>query len=203
MSGSRNRECSAMADQEQVAELLQQHKSLLHWCLKPFRTYKSTRFDMEDLEQVAYMAFLETVANYDESKGQLSTLLAIYVPHRVRRFIRKNVSDFTLPCNGEYNTDIIPATIALDKKSKIGEVEDMGNMFGKSESGYDYADLLADVERACYGGALDGNEVFNQWKLWRLGGYSHKEVADFYGMKRGAVAERLAKVERKLKQQEY
>ena len=190
-----------MADQEQVAELFQQHKSLLHWCLKPFRTYKSTRFDMEDLEQVAYMAFLETVANYDESKGQLSTLLAIYVPHRVRRFIRKNVSDFTLPCNGEYNTDIIPATVALDKKSKIGEVEDMGNMFGKSESGYAYVDLLADVERACYGGPLDGNEIFNQWKLWRLGGYSHKEVADMYGMKRGAVAERLAKVERKLKQQ--
>lgn len=192
-----------MTKREQELEaLFQQYKSLLHWCLKPFRTYKSTRFDMEDLEQVAYMAFLETVANYDESKGQLSTLLAIYVPHRVRRFIRKNVSDFTLPCNGEYDTSIIPATIALDIKSKVGEVEDLGNMFGKSESGYAYADLLTDVERACYGGPLDGKEIFNQWKLWRLGGYSHKEVADMYGMKRGAVAERLAKVERKLKQQE-
>ena len=191
-----------VASAQELEVLFQQHESLIHWCLKPFRTYRSSRYDKEDLEQVAYAAFLEAVKLYDPDKGKLSTLVARYVPYRVRRFLRQNVSDFTVPLNGTYDASIIPGSVSLDIKAKTSDLEDLSNMYGKVDETYGLVDLISTVEHHCHSGCLDGDEVFNQWKMWRLGGYTHKEIADQYNLQRGTVAERLALVERKLKQQE-
>lgn len=186
---------------EEIEKLVSENEKLIHWCLRPYRNFKNSRYDYEDLLQVATLEFINALEKYDESKGTLSTYMAIRIPAAVHRFIIKNSSYFTL------STKQDPKEVDTSKEISLSsEPKNEGRGFYETVGGHDdgmyLAELLSDVEDQCYSGLLDGTELFSQWKLWRFGGYTHKEIGDRYGLSPSAVSMRLRGIEKKLKTME-
>ena len=182
---------------EEMETLVLENQGLIYWCLKPYKDFKTPRYDYEDLVQVAHEGFMKAIKDYDESKGKISTYMAFHIPNYLSRFVKKNMSQFTVSTKTDYKAHI-PEVSSLNFRTAADGLE-LEGLVGKPDDKIELITLLDSIEQICHTFTLDGNELFNQWKMWRFGGYTQREIADFYGLERGAVAMRLKNIEKKLK----
>lgn len=185
---------------EELEALVLENQRLIYWCLKPYKDFKNSRYDYDDLVQVAHEAFIKAIEDYDESKGKLSTFVAIRIPSMLGKFVRKNISSFTVPTNFDYATIQTPTTVSLSIQT-TADGHDLEGTVGRPDDNLEMISLLSAVEKICHSFRFDGNEVFRQWKLWRLWGYTQQEIADFYGVERAVLWWRLKTIEKKLMEQ--
>lgn len=76
-------------------EIYEKYKNLIHFAIKRYQNICSSRFDYEDLFQVAYIALSHAYENWDPKKGSFTTIALIYINQQIRRYILKNISPFS------------------------------------------------------------------------------------------------------------
>lgn len=77
----------AKTDQAALMELWKQNKGITHKVINRYRGFldRNCAFDYEDLEQIAFEAFQEAVARFDESRGPFLHIFKLCLSNKIRR----------------------------------------------------------------------------------------------------------------------
>ncbi len=172
-------------------KIIMENQPLIHYLLKPYRNPLSSIYSYEDLVQVANMAALHAIDQYDGESCKLSSYMGCQIRWAVHLFVKKNCSSWHVP-ERDYDAKQLPTVVSMD--NKVLEDIPMHAVVGRCDD-VDFMMLLDAVERICKKDKENGEENFKAWKLWRIGGYKQHQIASMMGLSRPALGMRMNKIE--------
>lgn len=146
---------------------------------------KSSRYDIDDLHQVACIALIHAYKNFDPDRNvSFSTYLYKCVRSKIDRYITKNHSDFTVNCRFNINNIKLPSIVNLDDLI-LGADKETNNdqIVGLSD---DYTNLeICDLIRS----VVDDDKKFYIWCQHYIMDRTYIDIANEFNISKQCVHE--------------